>query len=604
MSSLSHRRRFVPTALALGLAVLGFSSAPAFSATAPAASPAADCLFNWAEAHYDGLFSPTGGAAQVDGPYYYRAYANSTYLGVSQGHVWLKTAADTTAQDAGSLTDWLEAASCTGTDSTAPTVTYTSRSDGAVDTAVNARVVAAFSEPVEASGTLGQAITVTRDDGTAVTGAASYDASTATLYFDPSSELAGGRTYTVQLASQLRDLAGNPLTAYSWQFKTVVGKRNTTTQNALQAMLDKSTAQYEIPGSTMALLSSDGTLWTAASGYADLTSRDPMTVDKLFRIGSNTKTFVGTAVLQLHDQGKVNLDAPVNTYLADEMANYMTAYDGNAITVRHLLNHTSGIFNFTVDGTWGNAFLSDAMKRYYPQELLLIANQDAHNTGAPVFGQFTYSNTNYVLLGLLLRNAGGSTYEDTVRNSVITRLGLHNTYVPNLGDAFMPAGSSHGYWEDTETSLLYDVSTRDPSTVWSSGDMISDIADLAYWGQELGKGSLLASATQQQRLSYVTMSDHLLYGLGIVRDTNANLIGHQGGMIGYTSQTYYIPDEGATIAFFYNRTLALHDYSDVMTYKALKYLWPSRYGSLPDTTTETTARRFAPVFKPGFLTEY
>jgi D-alanyl-D-alanine carboxypeptidase len=612
--SRTHRRRIIPAAL-----LIGFASAaiPVAAATAPAASPAADCLFNWAETQYATLLTPSGGAAQVDGAYYYRAYANGTYLGVGQGRVWLLASGQSDLSDIGSVAEWLASAGCATADTTAPTVTYTSRSDGAVDAAVNSRIVAAFSEPIEITDlqttamvtastipSWSTAISVKRDDGTAVAGTASYDTATATLYFDPASDLDGGRTYTVQLDSSLRDFTGNLLTPYSWQFKTVAGKRNTATQNALQAMLDKSTWQYAIPGSTMALLGNDGSLWTAASGYADLTTREPMTADKLFRMGSNTKTFVGTAVLQLVDEGKVSLGAPINTYLSYEMSTYMPAYDGNTINVRHLMNHTSGMFNFTTDGTWGNAYLADAMKRYYPQELLMIANAGASSPTAPVYGQFTYSNTNYVLLGLLLHNAGGSTYEDTVRSKVIDRLGLTHTIVPNLGDAPMPAGSSHGYWEDTETGLLYDVSTRDPSTVWSSGDMIADIADLAYWGKELGQGNLLSASAQQQRLTYVTMNDHLQYGLGIVRDTNANLIGHQGGMIGYTSQTYYMPDVGATIAFFYNRTLALHDYSDVMTYKALKYLWPDHYGSLPDTTEAASARKFGPVFKPGFLTEY
>jgi len=596
-----NRHRVSPTVLFLALAGVG---ATAGAAPAPSASPAADCLFNWAETQYSTILTPSGGSAQVDGAYYYRAYADGTYLGIGQGRVWLLASGQSGLSDIGSVAEWLGSAGCGSADTTAPSVTYTSRSDGAVDAAVNARIVAAFTEPVEAADTLAQAVTVTRDDGTPVAGTASYDPASATLYFDPSGELTGGRTYTVQLNSGLRDLAGNALATYSWQFTTVADKRNTTTQNTLQAMLDKAAWQYAIPGASMALLTSDGTLWSAASGYASLTTREPMTADKKFRMGSNTKTYVGTAVLQLHDQGKVNLDAPINTYLANEMATYMPAYDGNTITVRHLLNHTSGMYNFTTDATWGNAYMSDAMKRYYPQELLMIANAGAASPNAPVFGQFTYSNTNYVLLGLLLRNAGGSVYDDTVRSAIIEPLGLADTLVPNLGDAIMPADSSHGYWEDTETGILYDVSTKDPSTVWSSGDMISDIDDLVRWGKVLGQGSLLAAATQEQRLSYVTMNDHLQYGLGIVRDTNANLIGHQGGMIGYTSQTYYLPDEGATIAFFYNRTLALHDYSDVMTYKALKLLWPARYASLPDTTETAATRRYGPVFKPGFLTEY
>jgi D-alanyl-D-alanine carboxypeptidase len=596
-----NRHRISPTVLFLALAGIG---ATVNAAPAPAASPAADCLFNWAETQYSTLLTPSGGSAQVDGDYYYRAYANGTYLGVGKGRVWLLASGQSGLSDIGSVDEWLATAACYGIDSTAPRVTYTSRSDGAVDAAVNPRIVAAFSEPVEAATTLAQAVSVTRDDGVAVAGTASYDPASATLYFDPSGELTGGRSYTVQLSSGLRDLAGNALAAYSWQFTTVANKRNTTTQNTLQAMLDKAAWQYAIPGASMALLSSDGSLWSAASGYASLTTREPMTADKRFRMGSNTKTYVATAVLQLADAGKVNLDAPINTYLTNEMATYMPAYDGNTITVRHLLNHTSGMYNFTVDATWGNAYMSDAMKRYYPQELLMIANAGAATPNAPVFGQFTYSNTNYVLLGLLLRNAGGSVYDDTIRSAIIEPLSFADTFVPNLGDAIMPADSSHGYWEDTETGILYDVSTKDPSTVWSSGDMISNIDDLVRWGKVLGQGSLLAPTTQEQRLSYVTMNDHLQYGLGIVRDTNANLIGHQGGMIGYTSQVYYLPDEGATIAFFYNRTLALHDYSDVMTYKALKLLWPTRYASLPDTTETATTRRYGPVFKPGFLTEY
>lgn len=590
-------------ALLVGLAGLSHVATVA-AAPAPAASPAADCLFNWAETQYPTLFAPSGGSAQVEGNYYYRAYATSgSHLGVANGRVWMTSAAAADVADLGALTEWLATASCSTADTTAPRVLYTSRTDGTVDAALNARVVAAFSEPVEASGVLADAIAVTRDDGTPVSGSTRYDATTATLYFDPASDLDGGRTYTAQLNSNLRDLAGNALSAYSWQFQTATGKWNTATQNALQFTLDQAVWRYSIPGATMAVLEQDGNLWSAASGYANLTTREPMTTDRRFRIGSNTKTLVATAVLQLVDAGKVSLDAPINTYLSNELSAYLSAYDGSRITVRQLLNHTSGIFNFTVDPAWGEAFVSDATKRYYPQELLLIANGHAADANAPVFGTFTYSNTNYVLLGLLLRNAGGTVYDDVVRTGITVPLGLNDTIVPHLGDAVPPADTSHGYWEDTETGILYDVSVKDPSTVWSSGDIISDIDDLTRWGQALGQGTLLSASSQSARLTYVPMSDHLQYGLGIVRDTRANLIGHQGGMIGYTSQTYYAPDVGATLSFFYNRTLALHDYSDVMTYDALKILWPAQYSNISTSTTRSAGTR-RNQGKPGFLSEY
>lgn len=590
-------------ALLVGLAGLSHVATVA-AAPAPAASPAADCLFNWAEIQYPALFAPSGGGAQVEGSYYYRAYAESGYhLGVANGRVWMASAGSADIADLGALTEWLATAGCGTADTTAPRVLYTSRSDGSVDAALNARVAAAFSEPVETSGTLADTLTVSRDDGTPVSGSASYDAATATLYFDPAGDLDGGRTYTARLNANLRDLAGNALSAYSWQFQTAAGKRNSATQNTLQLTLDRAVWRYSIPGATMAVLESDGNLWTAASGYANLTTREPMTTDLRFRIGSNTKTLVATAVLQLVDAGKVSLDAPIDTYLANELSAYLSAYDGSRITVRQLLNHTSGIFNFTVDPAWGEAFVSDATKRYYPQELLLIANSHAADANAPVFGSFTYSNTNYVLLGLLLRNAGGTVYDDVVRTGITVPLGLNDTIVPHLGDAVPPADTAHGYWEDSETGILYDVSVKDPSTVWSSGDIISDIDDLTRWGQALGQGTLLSASSQSARLTYVDMDDHLQYGLGVVRDRRANLIGHQGGMIGYTSQTYYVPDVGATLSFFYNRTLALHDYSDVMTYDALEILWPERYGNIVRSGTRSFGKPRTQG-RPGFLSEY
>lgn len=600
----------------------------AHAAPAPAPSPAIDCLFTWAEGEYPAVLTPAGSAAQVDAGYYYRTYSGSGHaLAVANGTLWLLLPGSSTPTGVGPLSDWLNRSGCRQADSTPPAVRYTSRSDGAVDTAVNPRIAAAFSEPVEISGPLAEALVVKTDDGQRLAGLVQYDASSATLYFDPAGELASGRRYTAELSSSIRDLSGLPLPAmpamaspsgassttppppaYRWQFHTAApAKRNTGTQNALQVQFDQAVWRYQIPGASMAVLDRQGQLWTTSSGYANLSTRMAMDASQRFRIGSNTKTYVATAVLQLVDTGKVSLDAPVNTYLRHEMQTYLPAYDGNRITVRHLLNHTSGIYNFTVDAEWGNAFLSDPAKRYYPQELLLIANRNATASNAPVFGQFTYSNTNYVLLGLLLRNAGGSTYEDTLQNAIIRPQALNNTLVPRLGDNGLPENTARGYWEDSETGILYDVSVRDPSTVWASGDLIADITDLARWGQALGQGALISPASQTARLQYVDMTANLQYGLGIVRDRAANLLGHQGGMIGYTSQTYYVPDEGATLAFFYNRTLALHDYSVVMTYDALKLLWPERYATLQTAQRPAATHQpdnTPPRARPGLLGEY
>lgn len=495
------------------------------------------------------------------------------------------------------------AAGCSQVTGDVPYVIYSSRSDGTIDAAVNTDIVAVMSEALDPASVTTASITVVGSDGASVPGSTEYDATRNALVFRQSQDL-GPRRYTATVSSTVRDTSGNAMgRAYSWSFTVNASRRDTDTQRAVQQILDKAAYTYRIPGSIIAIRDDQGNTWSTTNGYADLLSRAPITTDMHFRIGSNTKTFVGTLILQLADSGRVNLDAPVNTYLGPEMSAYMSAYDGSRITVRHLLNHTSGIFNFTADSAWGNAFISEPYKQYFPQELLILANNHAGASNAPVFGSFSYSNTNYVLLGLIIKKVSGMAYEDAVANGITTPYGLSHTVVPRLGDTSIPAPHSRGYWEDGETGTLHDVTVRDSSTVWASGNMISTIADLARWGELLGKGTLLTAGMQTQRMQLVLMSDHLSYGLGVVKDVNANLVGHQGGMVGYTSQVYYVPDKGYTLAFFYNRTLALHDYSDVMTYQALNALWPTR-------SVTPSAQRFAPqqlavpTWKPGFLMEY
>lgn len=490
-----------------------------------------------------------------------------------------------------------------------PYVLYSSRSDGAADAAVNTDIVAVMSEPLDPASVSSASITVTGDDNVSVQGTTEYDASRRALVFRQSQDLAA-RRYTATVASGVRDLTGNQMgRTYAWTFTVDPARRDSDTQRSIQQILDKAAYTYKIPGSIIAVRDDQGKTWMTTNGYADIAARTPIKANMSFRMGSNTKTYVATLILQLVDAGKLSLDDTVNKYLSAEMQAYMPAYDGNKITVRHLLNHTSGIANFTIDGAWGNAFISEPYKQYFPQELLLIGNSHAGDATAPTFGSFSYSNTNYVLLGLIIRKVSGMVYEDAVANGITISQGLTGTTVPRLGDTTIPAPFSRGYWEDGETGTLHDVTVRDSSTVWASGNMISTIADLAKWGELLGKGTLLSSGLQTQRLQFVQMSDHLVYGLGVVKDTGANLIGHQGGMIGYTSQVYHVPDKGYTLAFFYNRTLALHDYSDVMTYDALKVLWPTR-ATTAQAQAQAAPQRFARPgaaetnWKPGFLMEY
>lgn len=488
-----------------------------------------------------------------------------------------------------------------GTDQ--PYVLWTSRSDGAPDAAVNTDIVVALSEAIDPA-TVDGSLRVRGEAGEDVAGTTSYEPDGHRLVFQPAAELKPQR-YQVRVDPGLATPDGRSLgRPYAFSFTVVADRRDSEQERAIQQLLDKASYTFRIPGSIIAVRDNTGRTWKTTSGYADYAMRTPMRSDMRFRIGSNTKTMVASVVLQLADAGRLSLDDPANRYIGDEMAAYLPAYNRPEITIRHLLQHTSGIPNFTVDPDWGEAFINDPTRQYFPQELLLIANGLAGTPVEPAFGSFAYSNTNYVLLGLIIRKVSGMAYEDALQNAITRPYLLPATVAPLIGDNGLPAPFSRGYWEDDETGTLHDVTLRDSSTVWASGNVVSTIDDLVRWGELLGKGSLLSDSMQAERLQFVSMgggTPYLRYGLGIVQDSQAKLLGHQGGMIGYTSQVYHVPDKGYTLAFFYNRTLALHDYSAVMTYDVLNLLWPGRVAPLPQAMLKAAAgtQRI-----PGFLMEY
>ena len=553
---------------------------------APDAGVATDCFFDWAEQQYPALFAPAGQSTVRDG-YYYRNYTETgVRLAAGAGRVWVLGRNAVDLAPGQTLRQWLEVSGCATPDVTPPTVLFTSRTDGARDVVLNPRLAAGFSEPVVPVGALADSIVLTRDGGGRVAADVHYDEASATLFLEPRNPLQPGQNYTVRVGD-LVDHAGNPLAELGWSFRTADGDvRNTAQQNALQFAFDRALWRYAVPGATLAMVDENGQRWYSAAGVDDIATGSPITVDSSLRIGSNTKTLVGAAILRLVDAGQVELDVPASTYLADILDAYLPSYGGSAnpATVRELLNHTSGYYNFTEDEQWSNNFVNQPLTVYAPETLLQMSNgihaQFGQFPGFPQRGTFHYSNTNYVLLGKLLERKTGLPYEDAIRAEVTDRVGLTQTFAPLAGQPAMPANGAHGYFGNPMTGELFDFTVQDPSSTWASGNMIATVDDLATWALALGRGDLYSDAVRNEQLTFVDMSPHLQYGAGIVRDRRANLLGHQGGIIGYTSQSYYLPEQDAAFAVFYNRTLAMGDYSEVLTYQALRIFWPERYAWL------------------------
>jgi D-alanyl-D-alanine carboxypeptidase len=250
-----------------------------------------------------------------------------------------------------------------------------------------------------------------------------------------------------------------------------------------------------------------------------------------FRVGSITKTAVSVVALQLAEQGRLSLRDSVESWLPGVVPN------GSAITLRMLLNHTSGIFNYTDDQDFLATVLAHPYRHWSPRELVDVATSHP-----PVFTpgtDWSYSNTNYILVGLVLQQATGKSVADLVQQRVIRPLHLANTYL--AGTSGFRGRFAHGYAPPGLLGDSYvDLSRWSPSWAWAAGALVSNAPDLARFYQSLLSGRLLSQAMLHQMTTTVSAAPGLGYGLGIfTADTPCGTIwGHDGGIPGYVSIAY------------------------------------------------------------------
>jgi D-alanyl-D-alanine carboxypeptidase len=303
-----------------------------------------------------------------------------------------------------------------------------------------------------------------------------------------------------------------------------------TTQAELKAMLDKIVAAGA-PG-VIGLVRDGGTTVRAASGVASLGSGRPIRPGDRYRIGSLTKTFVSTVVLQLVGEGTLRLSDPVERWLPRLVPN------GRNITIRQLLNHTSGLFNYTEDPR--------IMARYFPhgdrdfvwtpRELVAVATSHP-----PVFTPGTswaYSNTNYILAGLIVRAATGTPIQVQLAQRIFAPLHLRHTSYP-VTEAWLPDPHSHGYaYLDGPATVPTDTTRLSASWAGAAGAIVSTVDDVARFYAALLGGHLLAPA---QLASMKTMVDAVpppaRYGLGLfaLPAGCATAWGHSGDFTGYNT---------------------------------------------------------------------
>jgi D-alanyl-D-alanine carboxypeptidase len=317
----------------------------------------------------------------------------------------------------------------------------------------------------------------------------------------------------------------------------------------LQPLLQAKMQQLRIPGAIIFVDDPGQGSWTTAMGIGNLASSEPMQVNNYMRIGSITKTFTATVILQLVDQHKLGPDDPVSTY-QPEVPN------GKNITIRELLNMTGGLYSYTDDEGFQQALLADPYKMWQPEELLAVAFKHP-----PYFapGQgWHYVNTNYILLGLIMEQLTHLPAEQAFQRYIFRPLGLQQSSPPPLSSSAIPDPHAQGYMYGTDFTgqgPTLNVTDWTPSIGWTAGSMISTLHDLKIWARALATGRLLSAATQQERLSWVNLGNHWLgkpfgYGLGVANF--GGFVGHNGSIAGFQSWIGYMPQKGATIIVLVN----------------------------------------------------
>jgi D-alanyl-D-alanine carboxypeptidase len=304
----------------------------------------------------------------------------------------------------------------------------------------------------------------------------------------------------------------------------------------------------DVPGAIVGIWAPGRGTWTYAAGLADVATKRPAQLQDATRIGSITKTFVGTLVLQFVDEGKLSLDAPISRWVP-------TAPDAKHVTVRELLSHTSGIYNFTDDPGFQSQLLKHVKVQgtiatlayvWQPQQLVAIAT--THPLYFPPGTAYHYSNTNFIILGMLLEKLTGRTVADLLQAKILRPLHLTHTLLPSgLG---LPGPYLDGYTRLPGKSTVIDVTAQGASMDWAAGGMISTLEDLRVWAPVLATGRLLSPALQQQRLAW-TLQSQSTYGLAVM-NMSPGFVGHAGSVPGYTTVMSYLPVLRATVVVMVN----------------------------------------------------
>ncbi|WP_207944559.1 serine hydrolase domain-containing protein [Actinomadura rubrisoli] len=317
-----------------------------------------------------------------------------------------------------------------------------------------------------------------------------------------------------------------------------------------------------VPG-VVAVAEQGRRVWGGRSGVADLVSGRKRGVHDRFRVGSITKTFVAAVVLQMAAEGKLSLDDTVDHWLPGVVKG--NGHDGKRIRLRQVLNHTGGIYSYTEDEgfqrqEFGTDFLRHRYDTWTPERIVRLAM--THKPDFAPGDGWHYSDTDYVLVGMVIKKAGGRSYADEIERRILRPLRLSATTLPGTS-ARMPKPSGRAYSKLTGSLSgpgeagrpTYDVTEFNPSLAGAAGEIVSSASDLNRFYRALLSGRLLKPRQFKEMTTGVPVVPGFSYGLGLMKlklSCGTEVWGHSGGIQGSVSESLVAADGGRAVTSNFN----------------------------------------------------
>ena len=340
--------------------------------------------------------------------------------------------------------------------------------------------------------------------------------------------------------------------SFLFWFEAAGADSSRTFTEELQQVLDTELERHNGIGVSAAVIIPGRIPWLGTSGVSHGTTL--ISTDMLFGIGSTTKNFMAALILQLAEEGELSLQDPLSKYLPS----YPNI--NSTITIRQLLNHTSGVYNFTEHPSIWDTIFANNMRLWTPEEILttfVLQPYFSPGTG------WHYSNTNYTLLGMIVEVITGSKVSTELRNRFLDPLGLTRTFF-DIEEQITGVIAHRWYdffGDGTPDDISFIIRTSEYSAYWAAGAMFSTAEDLARWSQALFRGNVLSPFSLDQMLTFhsPTPGEPLMiaYGLGTIKFipelvAGEEAYGHGGWVFGYLTAMAYFPEYGVSISIILN----------------------------------------------------